>query len=522
MQSVNAVFTTEEKTSFRQIAESFLVSWHRYNILGSKTFTIGSSLIGGNDLIGINPGAIGSPGNYKYFDESSYLMSLAIERGYNMPTGGLTIAQAEALLDNTTQRFTPRSMGGNSEISTAILPSRPALMNAGFNINGIDQTLPLFAGVTSDQPVVNVRNRTLSLKMLDYVNFFSGKKLDNAVMFTGQRTDQVLTTLSTLLGMNTAQYDYDLGINVIPFGYFPSGTSFADAFGQLVEAENGHYYQDEAGIFKFENRQHWSNSPYTNVQKVISTGQVIDAQSPDTSHLVNVVEINSNIRTKQQQDVVFRLDVTAPILIPAKSNTDVFLDFSDPVMAVTDPSYGGSVSYFIANTISDGSGTDVSANLVPSRDALFADSIKYTFTNNGTQDAWLTSLVVSGRSAKTTTTLYYRAQDDSSITAFDEHGITISNDFISSQSWAASYAQMILNDFSNPENIQIITIRAVPELQMGDLVSWQGRYWRIFDIKTMLDPSQGFVQDLTLLQRTITTYFRIGVSTIGGSDIISP
>ena len=81
---------------------------------------------------------------------------------------------------------------------------------------------------------------------------------------------------------------------------------------------------------------------------------------------------------------------------------------------------------------------------------------------------------------------------------------------------------MILNDFSDPENLQVITIRAIPELQLFDLISWQGRYWRIFDIKATIDPSVGFVQELTLLQRTIKTYFRIGISTIGGDDKISP
>jgi hypothetical protein len=81
---------------------------------------------------------------------------------------------------------------------------------------------------------------------------------------------------------------------------------------------------------------------------------------------------------------------------------------------------------------------------------------------------------------------------------------------------------MILNDFASPENLQKIVIKAIPELQMGDLISWQGRYWRIYDIKTTLDPSAGFIQELMLLQRTITTYFRIGISTIGGSDQIAP
>lgn len=135
---------------------------------------------------------------------------------------------------------------------------------------------------------------------------------------------------------------------------------------------------------------------------------------------------------------------------------------------------------------------------------------------------YLTQLQITGRPAKVYDDIYYRQEDDSSVTAYEERPYIIENDYIQSGSWAESFAQMVLNDYAEPENLQEITIRAIPELQMGDLISWQGRYWRIFGIKSRIDKSIGFVQDLSMLQRTITTYFRIGISTIGGADKIAP
>ena len=108
------------------------------------------------------------------------------------------------------------------------------------------------------------------------------------------------------------------------------------------------------------------------------------------------------------------------------------------------------------------------------------------------------------------------------MTAYEERPYKIENDYIQSQSWANSFAQMVLNDFSDPESLQEITIRALPELQMGDLISWQGRYWRIYGIKTSISPSGGFLQTIKILQRTIVSYFRIGISTIGSTDQIAP
>jgi len=114
VQTVAEGFTAEERDSVRSIAHNLLVSWKKDTNLAAITFTVGVSLIGGDDLIGIDQGAIGSPSNYLYFDESDYVMSMSWERGLNMPTGGLSKAMGEATLDNTTGRFTPRYRGGSS------------------------------------------------------------------------------------------------------------------------------------------------------------------------------------------------------------------------------------------------------------------------------------------------------------------------------------------------------------------------------------------------------------------------
>lgn len=513
VQTVNAAFTAEERDTVRSIAQSLLVSWHKQSLLGNRTFTIAVSLIGGNDIIGVNPGTVGSPGNYKYFDESAYVMHLGWERGFSIPTGGLTIAMAEAILDNTSRRFTPRYMGGNSELNTAILPQRPVMISAGFNL-GADLTVPQFAGVISEQPDVDMRDRTLSLKMMDYMAYFKDRYMDQAVMFTAQRTDQVLTTLFSQIGMNTAQYDLDTGINIIPFGMFPAGTRFSEAIGQLVEAENGHIYQREDGVFVFENRQHWSAAPYTQVQRVIATAQVINAQAPNQDHLINTVEINSKIIAKQAKQPVFSL--SQPLAIAANGDATLFVNFDDPILLLDNP------TFWTANTLTDGTGTDISTLITLKSISVFAQAAKIVFSSRSSSDGFITDLTLYGRPARSIADLHYRTKDDSSVTAFQEKSLTINNPFIQNISWAQSYAQMILNDFSVPENLQRITMKAMPELQLGDLVSWQGRWWRIFDIKTTLNPMDGFIQELLLLQRTITTYFRIGFSTIGGSDRIAP
>jgi hypothetical protein len=70
-------------------------------------------------------------------------------------------------------------------------------------------------------------------------------------MFTGQRTDQVLSTMMSMLGFSTAQYDFDYGVNTIGFAQWEVGDKFGYIADQMVKAENGNLYQDETGVIRF-------------------------------------------------------------------------------------------------------------------------------------------------------------------------------------------------------------------------------------------------------------------------------
>lgn len=522
MQEVSAAFTAEEKDTVRKITADLLVSWKKESNLGNRTFTIGVSLIGSNDLIGINPGAIGSPGNYSYFEESDYLLSAAWERSYNMPVGGLSKALAEAQLENTSGRFTPGYMGGESELFTSILPRRPFIINAGFDFAGIPQNIPQFAGILTRQPEVDSRRSHVRLVGADYVDFFYNRYTDQESMFTGFRTDEVYEQMLVGLGLSTGQYVLDTGINIIQFGIFDKGTRYSDLFHKLAEAEAGHFYQDEEGIFRFENRQHWDTSPSNQVQKLVLTGQVLEAEAPDDDHIINVVEVKSKAYQKQPIQTVFSLPSLSPIEIPAGETIEKFLEFQNPILELTHPTDGGALSYYVANTESDETGTDITSSVTITNRGTFARAVKYQITNSSTSTAYITQLTLAGRTVIAPSDIYVRSTDDSSLTAYEERPYYIENEYIQNADWANSLARMILNDYSEPDNLQRITIRAIPELQLGDLISWQGRYWRIFKIASELDPASGYIQRLTLLQRTPQPYFRIGISTIGSADQIAP
>jgi hypothetical protein len=512
-QTVAAAFTAEERDKTRKIVGNLKVAWKKQYKSTITFFTIGTSSIGGTDVIPYTGASYSDWNRYYYFDESNQLTGLSYERELQVPTGGIAKALAEAKLDNTSGRYLPRSMGGSSELYTAVQkPRRPMIINAGFNYSGIDNMIPQFVGITSKTAEVVVRDKQTTLSAEDFLGYLQNRYLDQEVMFTSKRTDEVIETILQNLGYSTAQYDLDYGINLIPFGLFETGSKYTDVINKLVQAEYGHFYQDEQGKLRFENRQHWTNSPYTQVQRILYTSQVLDAKQPDDHQIINVVEVKAKPRAKQPNQLVFTL--SGPITLAASASTEYWINFDDPMLSIDTPVY-------VANTASDASGTDSTAS-VTNTIYKFAKSAKIKFNNTLAYPVYITAMTIYGRPAKVYQDVYARVQDDSSVTAYEERHYQIENEYIGDALWANQIGQMIVDDFSEPQNLQEITIRAIPELQMGDLVSWQGRYWRIFGIKTSVSPGTGFVQTLKLLQRTIATYFRIGISTIGGSDKIAP
>lgn len=514
MISVSDAWSVEAYDNFRNVSSSVQVSWKKSYNSTYQAFTIGVSLIGGSDSIA-STGVVTSDWlNYDYLDETDYLISVEYERLLNMPLGGLTTAIANVELDNTSGRYTPRVAGGSGELFTAQLPRRPIIINSGFDFDGINNLIPQFVGITTKTPKYSRRSGVVELEAADFVNYLQNKYLDQTSMYTSQRSDQIIETLLTDLGFATAQYDLDPGINIIPFAMFEKGAKFSDIINNIAQAENAHVWQDEDGVIRFENRQHWDSFPYNEVQRVLPTSMVIESEILGEDHIINVVEIESEVREKQPAQAIWQL--SGNVEIAGNSSQEIFINFEDPVLEAYSP------SGFLANSAEDGSGTDLSSSIEVQVFDVFAQAAKIRFYNTSGTTAYLTNLVIYGRPAKVTSELYYREQNDSSVTAYEERPIKITNPYIQNASWAQSYAGIILNDFASGENLQRIKIRALPELQLGDLVSWQGRYWRIYGIKTWVSSNEGFVQELDLLQRMISTYFRIGISTIGSTDGIAP
>lgn len=513
MQSVSDAFTAEAKAPSRQIAQSVQVAWKKDFRAGITFFTIGVSTIGGSDIIPGPAGVQSAWNKYLYEDETDRVMSLGYERSLREPVGGVSKALADVELDNTSGRYLPEYMGGDSAISTAILPRRPIIINTGFHFDGVDQSIPQFVGVLNKAPRIDIRGRKVELSAVDFMDYLANKRVSETAMFTNTRSDVLMEQFLTDLGFGTSQYELDQGRQTIAFLLLEKDEVYLDVMNKLTEAELGYFWQNEEGKLIFANSVHWDNAPHNEPVTTIFTPEVIEAQAPNEDHIINVAEVKANPRAKQPNQLVFKLG--SSIEIGPGLSHELFVDFDDPMLSIDVPAY-------IANTESDGSGSDVTSSVALVTNGEFARAAKYTFTNNTAADAFITDMTIYGRPAKITEEIYERQNIDSSVTAFEERRYLIENDLIQSQSQATTLAASLLIDYSVPEKLQEITIKARPDLELGDLISWQGRQYTVWGISVGMSPSSGFTQTLKLLRRNTLSYFTIGVSTIGGGDIIAP
>ena len=374
-------------------------------------------------------------------------------------------------------------------------------------------------------PTIDDRRKTASFHLIDFMYSWFNRPLDQTIILEVARTDEALEVLMDAAGILPTQFDFDIGYNIIDFVYFEKGTKFGDAVRELMEAEMGRFYMAENGVIRFKNRQNYSSAPVWHFDK----SNVLDIKTKTQDDIINVVEILANVRQVQAKQKYWELQQAAPIA--AGQSIDIWADFDDPVTSVDDPEQVSiaTTSSFTASTAESlDEGSIVTSNIAVDT-TLFSKSCLMTFTNTNPYSVYINVLELWATPAKVVKQIYLREQDDASVAEYDERVLTIENDFINNEGDAYSKAHIILDDWAQYGGISELTVKGNPALQIGDAVSssivgYAGTYiiTKIVNKFNFTGTGIQFTQVLTLKKREFKTYFTIGVSTIGGTDVIAP
>lgn len=507
-------FTQDSQAKMRPIYWSAMISFFKNLIPTIDFFTIGVSSIGGSDLIKGTGDVVQEWDKYVYDDYSSRIIGFDITRENDKFLGGSILSMADVYINNYDDYFTP---GKGSAISDFILPYRPIRLYSGFR----NEALQNFIGVTEKMPEIDDRSKTVSFHCIDFLQQIFNKSLDEAVIYQNKRVDEIIASiLEDIVGLATSQYNLDVASVTIPFCFFEKGSTVGDIFRKLCQADIGNLFLNEDGVIRYEGRN--SNISLTSVFH-FDESNILELKTKEQDEVINVVEVISNVRTVLANQKFWEMSL--PVVVPAGGTAEIWADFTDPVTTVDTPVYvtSATTSLYTTNLNEDGSGATGDANITVQSISNFSTSSKVVFANSGGVPVYITTLELWARPAKVTNQIYIRETDENSILKYGELVHKIENDYIQDESTAISIAKVIIGDNSEYGEIVEIEVRGLPQLQIGDKVDISygvksGQY-TIEKIITKLRDN-ALIQVLTLTDREPRQYFRIGISSIGGTDQI--
>ncbi len=496
-ESIWTPFASMSTANVRVIRARFLVAWTKQQTDAAFAI-IGSSIIGGTDLVkGSSDSVINQADLYSYFDETERVMRLEYERHLIEPLGGAAIAMADVLLDNTDLRFTPNF---DSTIGTALKPNRPLKIFIGFEVEGQEKTIQIIEGL-SLQPQEDKINRTVKLSAYDFTKFLDGKPQETAI-YIDKRSDEIIADILSRAGLGSSNYMLDRGLNTVSFAWFEKGQTAGERIKRICEAEEAIFYQDEEGIFRFENRNKYSQAPYNAAVWTIEPDDIIEWIQQGSSQIINRAIVAGKPRSLKGEVEIWRDGVEEEVL--QSSSKEIWAEFEDPVSSITAPE--SLIDYAVFDH-ADGAGSDMTSDVTVTVES-FTKSAKITLTNNSaTKFAHFYYLKLRGTPATVDYEISEVYQDDNSIDVYNEHQEQVDNEFIDRAGFAGEMARHIVQRNKDPLGVLQLKIRGVPQLQLRDQIRVKDldldtyTNYRLIGIQGVLEPGS-FVQTLTLREIT--------------------
>ena len=410
---------------------------------------------------------------YSYTDYTNRLLSMEWTREIDFPNS-VTAAQADFTMNNTDDFFTP---GSGSAIEDYILPKRPVRLLAGYNGTNIQQ----FVGITEKAPTLDDKNKTASFHATDFLTEIFSLSLTGIIAMSNVRTDEVLVAILSQFNIDPSSYVFAKGRNIIPFVFFDVDKNAGNAIRELMQAEGGNLFIDEAGILRFVTRLPAVDTPVmvlddSNVVTLTKSGDVgIINQIKITSDVRTVrpfQKIKSNVRTEGEP-----LDLTSAFIIDSNSSRPYYIDLDDPCLSITAPTLGieTDTSWFTAVDLSDNTASSVTVTGT----AQHTNQYVVFLQNNNAFPVAIDNLEIWGEPARIKNTIKYLAKDSDSIDKYElqalggDEGIT--NNFFGSWSNCESFAQTIIDAYSEFSPTIEAQIVGDFSLQLNDIVQLDAR-----------------------------------------------
>ena len=381
-----------------------------------------------------------------------------------------------------------------------LLPSRPVKMSMGFaqtaiTVSGIDYQ-EMFHGLT-ESLIPNLQEETIQIHCLDKSSKLMEMKIPS-LMYTDQRTDQLMQYLAWAAGLGITEYSFETGTLTIPFAWFNDEESIWYWMKKIAEAENGRIFFDNNGILQFWNRDHYINNQtpvfnYTFDSNISSLSFDISSNK-----VVNHVIVKAKPRQEQVNQIIWILQGYETI--PANSSLDYEVSVDDPCTVINQPTANAD---YLANTQSDGSGDDRTSSVTITEFNATAQKATMKINNtHPTDEVYITFFQVKGKPATVIHEMEVEVKDTESTEIYKDKVLEIENDYIQDADDAEALAKRRVIELRDPLDFIEIEVVGYPKLKVGDVVniqdSYDGTTKKLFVVSNRISFADEIVQFLRL------------------------
>lgn len=406
-------------------------------------------------------------------DESDYLLTAKGNIKMEGDYGEGIASTADFELDNTTERFLPENI--DSPLYEYLLPR----VNIRYSVKIETYYFKLFTGyIKTIEP--DRKSGVVNFSCFDKTELVLNKPAPKEAAYINQRASGLIQILAEAAGIDSTQYDIEQSNHIIKAAFFGDRYIWP-LMGEIAVSERGRVFFDYNGILKFWAREHiqkqqtpiftltrdnWLKNLNFSVEEEAIKNKITVKARPRISAGIKVVWTNGDVEILNQYSDTL-------VWIPAHDQQQAYIDITDDYGELPCTNFIQPIPYtdYIANSASDGSGTDLTGYVKVTTFIDYASSVFIIVNNYSDQDVYLTTFQLRANPLPIWKWIKIIQRDEVSISRYGEQEIKLENDFIDSENFALEIAQVELDRWKNAKNSFKGDILGIPHLQCGDIVS---------------------------------------------------
>lgn len=414
-------------------------------------------------------------------------------------------------INNKSKQFSP--MGGDTVRGLSTLTGWNK--GAKIRVRGIYKTDPYtiwtgrIASIDSDD--LNWGNEQVRVTAFDYMNVPVNFPMKGAAIATNKRIDEAMTTILSRLSVQPEATDFDTGSFTFPavFDNVQRKTMALSEFTKLANSELGYIYVNQDGTLRVENmlaRHGWRELDQVMIPKDLSYltledglgfllletgGKIIldevgtyedaalatDAEGynillPEDG-LLNASIIRAHpVITDTSLKVLYKLGT--PLLVLPRIPTTFSAHYTDPnglsQVSGTNMQTPVATTDYLANSASDGSGTNETANVVVTA-TYYGDTVYYEITNNATNSVYITFLQARGYGIYYGNSIESTVDDADSQSDYGYFPFQFDMKYQKDTYLADMYGKAVIEEYKFPKS-RITKMRYLANLNQNHLMSF--------------------------------------------------